>query len=420
VNIIKHPRKASATVLLSFMLPTLLATSPAVASVFSVTGRIEAALVLANAGADSLPSWQSKGVGSIRAQDNQLEWQQGFVNIDYALNKNWKANAVINAYADGEKHLGFTQAYLQYKPLSPNHIKFKSKLGMFYPAMSVENTAEGWLSPYTYTQSAINSWVGEELRVFGGEASLFANGRKRRSPWSWEANVGVFKGNDPLGTLLAWRGFAMHDRQSLHNDRIEFAPIPSVLDERNFASPSWLEPFTEIDGNWGAYFGFHLSYLRKSNMRYYFYDNRADPNAINQDRLYGWHTKFHSVAYQHQLDPNWRIMLQLMKGSTLMGKRSVYADFQAAYIAVSYAQKAHHITLRLDYHDVAEDDIKPQDPNNSHGQGYTAAWRYQYTPSIELGAEFNQHNTFVENRAQLNFEQEQRQSQIRLVLAYIF
>lgn len=370
--------------------------------------------------ADSIPSWQSKGTGLIRGEKNGVQWQQGFLATNYAINQSWRAKAVINTYTDGEEHVGLTQAYFQYKPLSASNIKFKSKIGMFYPAMSIENTSEGWLSPYTYTQSAINSWIGEELRTLGGEITWFSNGRKRRSPWSWEANLGIFKGNDPLGTLLTWRGFAMHDRQSLHHDRVEFAPIPSVININELGSPTWIDPFTEIDGRWGVYVGVHLSYLRTSNARYYFYDNRANPKAINKDRLYAWHTKFHSLALQHQLNTQWRIMTQFLKGSTLMGNRTVYADFYAAYIAASYAKGKHRATLRLDKHRVSEDDLKPEDPNGSDGNGITLAWRFQFKDSIEIGAELHQHNTDVDSRGLVNVATQQRQSQARFVLAYIF
>ncbi|WP_371194517.1 hypothetical protein [Glaciecola sp. SC05] len=382
----------------------------------NITGRFEAALVLA----DSIESWQSKGSGLIRGEENALEWQQGFIAGRFDLNRNWQAKAVINAYADGEKHLGFTQAYLQYKPLSPKQIKFKSKIGMFYPAMSIENTSEGWLSPYTYTQSAINSWIGEELRTIGGEAAWSSNGRRQGSPWSWELNLGIFKGNDPLGTLIAWRGFAMHDRQSLHHDKVQFAPVDSIININDIGSPTWLKPFVEIDGDWGAYIGFHLSYLRETNMRYYYYDNRADPNAINAERLYGWHTKFHSFALQHQLDANWRFMAQFLSGSTLMGNRSVFTDFVSAYLAASYATGKHRATVRIDYHAVNEEDTKPEDQNDSSGKGMTVAWRYQYTAVVELGAEVHQHRNDVANRAQLGLNQRQIQSQLRLVLAYTF
>ena len=381
-----------------------------------ISGRIETAAVVAN----SIPSWQSKGTGLIRSEQNGVEWQQGFIAARFSIASNWEGKAVLNTYLDGEKHIGLTQAFVEYKPLSPNQIKFRSKIGFFYPEMSVENTAQGWLSEYTYTQSAINSWLGEELRAFGGQTSWSSSGRQRNSPWSWEANIGLFKGNDPLGTLLTWRGFAMHDRQSLHHDKVQFAPISSVININAIGSPTWLEPFTEIDGKWGVYVGAHLSYLRSSNVRYYFYDNRANPNAINNDRLYAWHTKFHSLAWQQQLNPSWRILAQWLYGSTLMGNQGVYADFNAAYVGLSYAKDSHRTTLRADYHKVSEKDNKPLDPNDSNGTGITLAWRNQVTTSFEVGAELHQHKTYVANRSLVNQARDQTQSQARLVLAWTF
>jgi hypothetical protein len=212
----------------------------------------------------------------------------------------------------------------------------------------------------------------------------------------------------------------MHDRQSLHHDRIQFAPIPSVTTISDLGSPTWVDPFREIDGKWGAYIGVHISYLRTTNLRYYFYDNKADPIAVNKNRLYGWHTKFHSLAWQHQLTQRWRIMMQGINGSTLMGQRSVYANFDSWYLASSYGVKQDRITLRIDYHRVKEDDAKPLDPNNSHGSAVTLAWRHEYTDNIELGAEFHHQKSDVDNRLLVGVSAIQVQSTARLVLAYTF
>lgn len=402
------------TLILSTLLLSLF--SSAVVKANSITGRVEVAIVFA----DSIDSWLNEGTGLIRGEDNTIQWQQGFIAGKYDISNDWQANVVANAYADGDKHLGFTQAYLQYKPLSPNQIKFSSKLGMFYPAMSVENTSEGWLSPYTYTQSAINSWIGEELRTIGGELSWSSNGRARRSPWSWQAHIGIHKANDTTGTLLTWRGFAMHDRQTLHHEKIPVVSIEPVLSLFADGAPLYTKPFAEIDGDLGAYVGVHLSYLRKTDVSYYFYDNRADENRINTEVLYGWRTKFHSLAVQHQLDSHWRLMAQFLEGSTLMGNRAVYGEFVSAYIAASYATGKHRNTLRIDYHEVEEDDMKPLDQNNSNGVGITAAWRFNYTNAIEVGAEFHQHRNEVASRQREFVNEKQLQTQLRLVLAYIF
>ncbi len=392
----------------------LLMTVPAHAQ--QISGRVEAALI----NADSESSWQQRGTGILRSNESGVQLQQGFLRLQHNLNSAWSADIIANYYDDGEKHLGFSQAFLQYKPLSPNKIKFKSKLGFFYPAMSIENVSAGWLSPYTYTQSSINSWIGEELRTLGGEVSAFSNGRARRSPWSWEAHLGVFKGNDPLGSLLTWRGFATHDRQSLHHDRVNFARLPSVLADDQINGPAWVEPFREIDGRWGAYAGAHLRYFRQSELRYYYYDNRANPDAVNDERLYAWRTKFHSLAAQHNIDSQWRLMAQVMDGSTLMGYRIVYADFTAWYLATRFKQNNHSVTFRYDFWEVIEDDMMPNDQNNSDGESYTIAWRYQWNKHWEFGAEYHYTSNWAQNRLQLNMPTHIDQSQSKLVLAYSF
>ncbi|MAI37043.1 hypothetical protein [Alteromonas sp.] len=386
------------------------------ASAQLLSGRVEVAIV----DADKLPTWQSNGTGILRPENEGFQSQQAFIRTHFDLNSHWSVDAVLNAYEDGVEHLGFTQAFLRYKPLMPNKIKVKARLGFFYPSMSIENVAEGWLSPYTYTQSAINSWIGEELRNVGGELSVFENGRASRSPWSWEATLGAFKGNDPLGSLLTWRGFAMHDRQSLHSDRVNFARLPSVINENAINSPAWVEPFTEIDGRWGAYIGFHLRHFRTTEARYYFYDNRADPSVINQARLYAWHTKFHSLALQHNFDSQWRLMFQIMDGATDMGPNIVRADFTAWYLAGRYSFNKHSVTLRYDWFDVREDDSMPEDQNSSNGYGITLAWRYQYDRHWEFGAEYHRNENRADNRVQLGIPLSQTQVQSRLVVAYRF
>lgn len=284
--------------------------------------------------------------------------------------------------------------------------------------MSLENVDIGWLSPYTYTQSAINSWIGEELRTAGLELSLYSPGRARRSPWSWELHAAAYKGNDPLGTVISWRGFAMHDRQSLNLDRLEFAPYPTVIDRDIIWHPSWVEPFHEIDGRFGFYVGAHLDYYKQSNLRYYYFDNLADPLAVNSQRLYGWRTKFHSMAFQHKFSADSRIISQFMTGSTAMGYRFVYADFDAFYLMYSHKIDNHRISLRYDRFMVQEDDNMPIDINDSDGFGYTLAWRYNLNKQWQVGIEQHYNENTAPNRATLSLEPNNSQNQTLFVIQY--
>lgn len=365
-------------------------------------------------------SFIDSGTGLLRYDEDGVRLQQSALRLSQDLGSAYSAEATINAYADGDLHLGFTQAFLKWKPLSPSPVRFKARAGFFYPRMSNENTAVGWLSPFTYTPSAINTWIGEELRIAGAEVAVFSPGRARRSVWSWELNGAMFWGNDPVASALTWRGFATHDRQSLHHDRLQFAPIPAVVDPEIVNSPAWIEPFREIDNRPGFYFGGHLRKAGGPDLRVYLYDNNADPLALNSDRLYAWDTQFLSVSVSHPLTPRTQLLAQLLYGQTCMGDGLVGADFQSAYLMVSHRIGENRLTARWEHFEVDEDDVLEVDPNDSDGSAFTFSWRRDLTQNWQIGAEFHFNRNFVENRATLGMAQRASQRQWSAVLQYQF
>ena len=96
--------------------------------------------------------------------DLSVSWENGL-----------SAHGVVNVYPraseDGESTaLGFTEAYLKYRSLPTNSgYRFQTKVGIFYPEISLENNAYAWASKDTLDSSTINTWVGEEIRVVGSE-----------------------------------------------------------------------------------------------------------------------------------------------------------------------------------------------------------------------------------------------------------
>ena len=54
------------------------------------------------------------------------------------------------------------------------------KIGAFYPPISLEHRASGWTNPYTISSSALNTWVGEELRTIGVGVRARASGHRER------------------------------------------------------------------------------------------------------------------------------------------------------------------------------------------------------------------------------------------------
>lgn len=358
------------------------------------------------------PSWFDKGTGILAYSKDGANVQQAFIELSDRFSNGLSYAVVTNYYQSGEQNVGISQAQVSYKPLSSNKLRWRGRIGFFYPKLSLENVDTGWLSPFTYTQSAINSWVGEELRTAGLELTLYSPGRARNSPISWEFHGSLFKANDPLGTLISWRGFAMHDRQSLNNDRVPFAAYPSVIGRERIFHPNYVEPFHELDTNIGFYLGTHIEYYKQSTLRYYYFDNQADPLAVSQERLYAWRTKFHSLALQHKFDGNTRVLGQWLSGSSVMGDRFVYIDFDAWYVMLSHKHKSHRISLRFDKFTVREDDVFPWDPNNSDGHGVTLAWRYDLDKNWQIGAEhhINQNSSDIRATLSQNIQIDQQQS----------
>ncbi|GLS26470.1 hypothetical protein [Marinibactrum halimedae] len=383
---------------------------------FELNGLIQANI----AATDSLTNWQENGTGILRYDQDRAHLQHTFLDVTKELPSSFTLHTVLNAYQDGNQQLGFSQAELIYKPLSADTIKWQGRAGFFYPKLSLENVDTGWLSPYTYTQSAINSWIGEEQRTAGIEVTAYSPGRVRKSPWSWQIRFATFAGNDSLGALISWRGFAMHDRQSLYGDRVELAPYPSVINREGLWHPNWIEPFREIDDRLGVYVGAHLDYYTQTKFRYYYYDNLADPNALNQQRLYAWRTRYHSFAFQHRLSKQTRLISQYMTGSTEMGDNFVFVDYDAFYLMLSHRMNQHRVSLRYDRFIVHEDDTIPEDNNESNGYGITLAWRYNFTKQWQLGLEHHINRNTAVNRESLNIAQEQHQQQSLFVVQMKF
>ena len=368
--------------------------------------------------ADQQASWYEGDTGILAYSKDGANLQQAVLNVSDNFSTGLGYEVVANYYPLGERNIGLSQAFFSYKPLSQNKLRWRTRVGLFYPAMSLENVSLGWLSPYTYTQSAINSWIGEELRVAGLEMILFSPGRARNSAFSWELHGGVFKGNDPMGAILTWRGFAMHDKQSLYNEQIPMAAYPSVTGANRLNHPAYVEPFHEFDGRLGYYLGAHIEYFKQTRLRYYYYDNQADPTQVNAQRIYGWRTRFHSLALQHELSVSTRAIAQWMSGDTIMGKRYVAADFASWYVMLSHTIEQHRLSARFDKFRVEEDDIFPWDWNDSHGQALTLAWRYDLNLQWQFGLEQHFNRNYAASRLSLKQEPQIEQQQTMAVVQY--
>ncbi|ASM51422.1 hypothetical protein PESP_a3642 [Pseudoalteromonas espejiana DSM 9414] len=373
---------------------------------------------------DDTQSFQDGGTGLYRHGDNSnnLLLSQGIIDFKADLSSAWSAHAVLNANQEPKTTLGLTQAYLQYQPLVNSRYKWHVKVGGFYPSMSLENPDIGWTSPYNYTNSAINSWIGEELRTVGSELTIKRPGKRFNSKHSFSVSAALYKGNDPTGTLLSWRGFALHDRQTTFNESVQFALIAALNEYELRWQANQVLPFEEVDGRFGYYAGVHWDYLKKSQFRIYYYNNNADPTVFNvATGQYAWHTRFGSAAWLYKLTGNTRFIAQALSGKTEMGaNKLIYNSFYSHYLMLSHKEGKYRLSLRYDYFKVDDDDTTAFDPNASNGEGATATWRYQYSNQLQIGVEGSALKSFVKNRAAIGVKKRISQQQIMLNMQWKF
>jgi hypothetical protein len=210
-----------------------------------------------------------------------------------------------------------------------------------------------------------------------------------------------FYGNDPAGTLLFWRGWALHDRQTRLNDRLPMPPRPiwNATGAIVGTVPQTLEPIEEIDDRPGTYAGVEWRYARRALLQLAHYDNRADPYA-NRDGQWGWDTAFTHVGAQVGLPAELGLVMQWLRGRTYWitgagadGSLSPAAElvedaFESKYVMLTRMLRgAHRVSLRYDTFAMAREHALPARPAES-GRGWTLAYRYRRSARLSGGVEW--------------------------------
>jgi len=272
------------------------------------------------------------------------------------------------------------ESYVRYRPVSLSPWRWSVKAGAFFPPVSEENAAPGWTSPWTLTPSAINSWVGEELRTIGAEGKVEWRGESDRI----EAEVAAFGWNDAAGVALADRGWVMTDRVTGLFDRLR---LPNALASPDRPGAVWREPFTEIDDSPGWYAGLSWRHEDWGKLDLLYYDNEADPHAFDQE--YAWHTRFVSVGTQTGIG-DVVILAQAMSGTTTVdpdGDEPYDTDFQAAYLMFGYQMGEWRVAARADLFATEAKDRDPGTRLSEHGSSQTLAVSWAPIEYVKLTLE---------------------------------
>jgi hypothetical protein len=272
--------------------------------------------------------------------------------------------------------LELLEAYLRYRPVSTTRWRWWLQAGEFFPPISLENDGPGWTSPWTITPSAINSWVGEELRTLGAQASVQWRGQVQ----SLQASAALFRNNDAAGDILAARGWSLTDMAYGLGGRLR---SPDATDDDGNREVERYNPFQRI----GQHYGWHadLTWRAPGNTRVtvLHWDNRADPSAYNtysgDERFFAWRTRFWSLGATTQTGPvTW--IAQDMRGDTSVEPFAggyFRTRFQSAFLLAGWNRGAWRPALRVEHFSADDPSQLPGLPTGEHGNAITAAlaWR---------------------------------------------
>ncbi|HJQ41135.1 MAG TPA: hypothetical protein VKB93_28695, partial [Thermoanaerobaculia bacterium] len=117
-------------------------------------------------------------------------------------------------------HAGVVEAYAE-KNFNMRSDRLRILAGAFFLPASRENIDSLWETPFTLTPSALNTWMGEELRPVGVDVSYRHRAAKAGT---FTGGATLFRGNDSFGEMLIGRGWAMHDRWTLLGEHVPARP----------------------------------------------------------------------------------------------------------------------------------------------------------------------------------------------------
>jgi len=117
---------------------------------------------------------------------------EGMPRGDAHLGLDWSPSEVLLVWlhgtartepgAAGGWRAGLVEAFVQYRPELTPAVALRARAGLMFPPTSRENVDPLWQSPYTLTLSAVNTWLGEEVRLGGLDVAARLGASSCRPP----------------------------------------------------------------------------------------------------------------------------------------------------------------------------------------------------------------------------------------------
>ena len=365
-------------------------------------------------------SFTEGGEGQLRFDEDHDGLRLGSLMLDAAgpISETIRYAATAFATGDGDQNpIDLTEAYLEWRPYPVNALRWRTKVGAFYPAVSLENRTIGWQSLYSISSSAINSWLGEELRTIGVETSMTVAGTPAGRNFDVNVFGSIYGWNDPAGILMFQRGWAIHDRQSALFGHL---PRPLVQDP----AITDIEFFDEVDHRAGYYAGAEMKWLAGHVIRAFHYDNRGDV-AETDGREPTWYTEFDAFGTRLELPASTSFIAQYLSGSTgvgesLDGEGMIITTYSSWFALLSTTHGAHRMTLRHDRMQIRTARGVEYFSGYQNSRAWTAAYLFDLDHHWQLAAEAIRMSGSLHQRAYAGLPIAGVEKQLQLAVRFTF
>lgn len=332
-------------------------------------------------------SFLDNGLGELRFDEHHEGVQLDDVRFGYRATLAGIVHFTVEAvsYADRQANpLDVTEAFAEIRPYPHGLWRSRLKIGAFYAPISLENRLQGWRSAYSMSPSAINTWVGEELRTFGAEYQLDWLGRQRGHDWELGVGGSLFGWNESAGQLITERGWAIHDRQATVFGKIGQPGSGPIDDQRLLTA--------EGDNRAGYYVNGTAKYLETLELRALHYDNRADLSAFSAARnTFPWLTQFDSAGLRWTPSRHWTVISQWLSGKTCVLSDGICWNFAAEFLLASWSYGPNRLTGRYDRFDITQLlSEEAEEGYSNHGHAWTFAYERDLNRHLSLALEFLQ------------------------------
>ena len=338
--------------------------------------------------ADGERSWLDRGFGKTGVSGGANDWRAGAdltqAAIEWRPRFNFAIGGVVTALVqpDVSPTVGIGEAYLVLKAPPTPVGRFSGRVGIFYPPVSMEHDGVAWTTPDMLSGSALNSWIGEEVKVMGVEATF----QRSLGAHDVEATAAVFGWNDTSGTLLTFRGWALHGVRTATNTDFGLPPLSEFA---MMFQPPQTAPFRELDHRAGYYGRLAWRPPAPVSFNALFYDNAGDRIAVDSEGQWAWETRFLNVGMKWEPSETTTVLVQAMNGETLMGYKipgGIWFDmgFRSAYVLATHRLGDDAVSGRVDWFRTTDRSFQAIDDNAEDGWAMTATWRHRLAPHADI------------------------------------